>query len=343
MTASAGRKMIERVSARVFCHGPGGGNPVTVFSSTERISRPTQVKLAQSEEWESVVVHRPRDANGSTSSSLPEVSFFMPTGEQVNFCAHAAMGAVFEISRHKKEDKHSIVFTVADVDGTNNANDTSTKPKKYAASVDDSDTVALQMETFYRQADVSQPSLLLQMLDEHCGVNETHILKPDTDEKLMTCHGSIARPKTLVPLRSTELLNATAKAPTLADKFQQDCLSLDDTTGLYLYAKSEQDAWECRQFPRASYPEDPATGIAAAALACHLKHQMKVDVLTYKIYQGTAMGRPSLIIVDQLNVKNPLSSADDDSVNKQDTAHMEASFRLLGRVEIDDHDTVEIE
>ena len=93
----------------------------------------------------------------------------------------------------------------------------------------------------------------------------------------------------------------------------------------------EDGAWECRQFPRASgYPEDPATGIAAGALACHLYHHHDMDLPAYKFYQGTAMRKSSLIVVDKLELER---EGDD----------IQASFRLLGRVEIDSRDSVEVE
>ena len=102
-----------------------------------------------------------------------------------------------------------------------------------------------------------------------------------------------------------------------------------------MFAKSQEEdgAWECRQFPRASgYPEDPATGIAAAALACHLRQELRIDLPAYKLYQGTAMGKPSLIVVDEL-IMTPRKEED----------IMDASFRLLGRVEIDERSTIEVD
>jgi len=63
------------------------------------------------------------------------------------------------------------------------------------------------------------------------------------------------------------------------------------STGLYSYSIL-RDVIECRQFPQYSgYPEDPATGIAAAALACHLQTR------SCDFYQGTAMGRRSKISI----------------------------------------------
>lgn len=59
-----------------------------------------------------------------------------------------------------------------------------------------------------------------------------------------------------------------------------------------------------RQFPRSSgYPEDPATGIAAGALAASLhKRQIMSNEeesgdSIYDVFQGTAMERPSKLRV----------------------------------------------
>jgi PhzF family phenazine biosynthesis protein len=74
-----------------------------------------------------------------------------------------------------------------------------------------------------------------------------------------------------------------------------------DATGAYLFAPHDDGRPEhvvARQFPvDAGYPEDPATGVAAGALAAYLAagaalagrpgwHAVEID-------QGDAMGRPS--------------------------------------------------
>jgi predicted PhzF superfamily epimerase YddE/YHI9 len=160
--------------------------------------------------------------------------------------------------------------------------------------------------------------------------------KSSSSSSSMTCcNASIARPKTLIPVKSLDILHdkVIAPKPSASKGFELSCNALDQSTGLYVYAKSETEdgAWECRQFPRASgYPEDPATGIAAAALACHLYQHQEIDIPAYKMYQGTAMGKPSLIVVDELNMR------------KVDHDMTQASFRLLGRVEIDERESMEI-
>jgi predicted PhzF superfamily epimerase YddE/YHI9 len=137
-----------------------------------------------------------------------------------------------------------------------------------------------------------------------------------------------------------EILHNKVQAPSAPHDFALGCKALDDTTGLYLYAKSDEEdgAWQCRQFPRNSgYPEDPATGIAAAALACHLYHDHGIELPTYKMYQGTAMGKSSLIVVDDLMMM------EEEGDNDNNKVEIKASYRLLGRVEIDERDTIEVD
>lgn len=78
---------IRKISARVFCQLHGGGNPVSVFVG-EAIEKSLQSKLASSCAWESVMVE---------TVAVPRLSFFLPTGEEVSFCAHAAIGGLSQL------------------------------------------------------------------------------------------------------------------------------------------------------------------------------------------------------------------------------------------------------
>ncbi|KAG7366808.1 PhzF family phenazine biosynthesis protein [Nitzschia inconspicua] len=347
MAATTARRiLVEQVKARVFCSpNGGGGNPVTIFSTDQKLTAKIQKRLARSCDWESVILHRP-------VSKKPLFSFYMPSGAQVTFCAHAAMGAAYEMCRHQKPGdidgtNFDVIFTVADLVDSGPSPAAAYTPQEYQASINSKDKIVrLKMETFYKQEMVSRPALLSQVLREHCSTEKQDLLLGTEgtnfdDDILSSCfHASIARPKTLVPLKSRELVNEKAVAPTSPDEFAQVCRDLDETTGLYLYAQLEDEeaTWECRQFPSASgYPEDPATGIAAAALACHLKYQQKVDFETYKIYQGTAMGNPSLIVLEHLDMRQRQDENDNGGVI------LDASFLLFGHVEIDGRVSFEIE
>ena len=373
--SSGAKAVVERVSARVFCHlEEKGGNPVTIFSSNEALSPATRQKLAQDCEWESVMIHnnQQQPPPQGEQQQLPKLSFYMPSGEQVSFCAHAAMGAALEICLQSQDETlDEVSFAVANLQQEQEKNGNTQQQqeqeeKEYFTTIYDGDIVALNMKTVYHQTNISHPPMLYRMLRDNCRVDVNDLastpansiydrLNPKIDtsgmDNSILCHASIARPKTLVPLRSIQDLNEKALAPRArptsfngitTEIFAVCCKALDETTGLYLYTKSQEEdgAWECRQFPRASgYPEDPATGIAAAALACHLYHEYEIELPTYKFYQGTAMGKPSLIVVDQLEMRAPTK----EMIEETKTGKcLEASFRLLGRVEIDDRDTIEI-
>jgi len=107
---------------------------------------------------------------------------------------------------------------------------------------------------------------------------------------------SVARAKTIVPLSGEAVL----------DSLQPDFAALEalceryGSTGIYAFALNASGRCQvaARQFPvRVGYPEDPATGVAAGALAGYLDCQgiRPADPGGYQIAQGRAMGRPSLI------------------------------------------------
>lgn len=106
---------------------------------------------------------------------------------------------------------------------------------------------------------------------------------------------STSRPKLIVPLRHTETLHGLQ--PDWSALWQL-CDSIG-ATGVYAFSRdTASDALHARQFPvRAGYPEDAATGVAASALAAHLTDLTREPggSRQYRIHQGEAMGRPSLI------------------------------------------------
>lgn len=105
-----------------------------------------------------------------------------------------------------------------------------------------------------------------------------------------------SRVKTLIPMKSPERLNAL-----ISDMARTEaCCERIGSTGLYPYAIGDQAGrrFEARQFPKSSgYPEDAATGIAAAALAFGLLQNGLVpqDSRRITILQGRAMGSLSEI------------------------------------------------
>ncbi len=294
MPTNNAARFIHKISARVFCQWKGtGGNPVTVFMGENLVGS----ELAKTCAWESVVI----------DPLQKRMAFYMPTGEEVSFCAHAAMGGAFCMA----EQTSMIRFQ-------------DSSETTYQAQIDVPDQiVSLHMQAQLQQQKVTNSPLLFRLIRDTLGLQSTDV------QSSSFCHASIARPKTLIRVHSVEALHQ-AKAPLNPEHFKSCCDALDHSTGLYLYAKVNDEEYECRQFPRASgYPEDPATGIAAAALAASL------DVVTprrrYKFHQGTAMGKASLIMVDDMEWTEATNEGKDRLV----------SFNLVGHVQIDERETID--
>jgi PhzF family phenazine biosynthesis protein len=105
-----------------------------------------------------------------------------------------------------------------------------------------------------------------------------------------------SRVKTLIPMKSVDLLNNLTSNMLATER----CCEGICSTGLYPYAIEHQGGrrFEARQFPKSSgYPEDAATGIAAAALAFGLLKNglVKADSERITILQGRAMNSLSEI------------------------------------------------
>jgi PhzF family phenazine biosynthesis protein len=105
-----------------------------------------------------------------------------------------------------------------------------------------------------------------------------------------------SRVKTLIPMKSVDRLNQLQTSMPTTEK----CCESIASTGLYPYAVENQDErrFEARQFPKSSgYPEDAATGIAAAALAFGLLKNglVKADSGRITVLQGRALGALSEI------------------------------------------------
>jgi PhzF family phenazine biosynthesis protein len=109
---------------------------------------------------------------------------------------------------------------------------------------------------------------------------------------------STSRAKLLVPLKDWRTLNRLAPdfdaLWNLCDKLQ--------VSGFYPFTRhtdKKMATVEARQFPlRAGFPEDAATGVAAAALGAYLSRYdlgFSTGRHEFRVAQGYAMGAPSLI------------------------------------------------
>ena len=341
---------VQQIDARVFCCGSEGGNPVTIFSSSAPLPGSVQRRLAKSCDWESVFV----GADAATTNTTPMMAFFMPSGEEVSFCAHAAIGGAIAMGEEPGSWKFATSmtgdsFSVATeaVEEKTNDEDGGYSAEGFPAELK-SRRCCLQMKGVrFDEAPLAPTGMVtLKGLSDRLGWSMTTIGSPAAP---VPTNASVARPKTLLRLESVDAVQRAGTPPSDMD-FAGACALMDDSTGIYLYAPIEDNgsdknndngflSYECRQFPRSSgYPEDPATGIAAAALAASLRfgghgggdgdHRGDGAASpTYNIYQGKAMGRPSLIQVSGL---------------RKEENGTTITFGLQGRVEIDKTSSVQL-
>ena len=438
---------VEKITARVFCLGGEGGNPVTIFASQHTLPGSVQRSLAKTCQWESVILTINDDVSSNntaaaSSSALPSMTFFMPSGEEVSFCAHAAIGLAMGyqqiIPRRKQKQEiinindhssSSLVFQ-ASMTGESFKIDVGIIDDKDKDNQTDDDVIATVDAT--TRSESTNPStcrlyMTSQFQEQTLSLDGQKTLQEWSDKlnwstllsssssndkenvNVSWRNASIARPKTLIQLDSIEAVHRAIPPPlstydtvtspsssslsqtpqqqqnsnastTTTTNFAEACNIMDDSTGIYVYAPrrypqqqkqqsntnstSENNrsniSFECRQFPRSSgYQEDPATGIAAAALAASLhfdndngndtNNTSTNSIASYDIYQGTAMGRPSLIqVVDLRREENEEEEKNSDSdnarknKNKNINKDFRISFGLQGKVEIDDHCTIEV-
>jgi len=294
-------------SARAFTHPKkkGGGNPVDIFMAPSTTTSKERINLAKSCSWESIVID-------NTNADLPKFHFYMPSGEEVSFCGHAAIGACSFLA-----NEHSIISSASEEESNNNillqqssgsiSFQTAVEGLLYAAKVS-KNQVELIMNTKHYEQEYSSSQLQCCSEDllSEIGLSNKDV-SSDSDTLPLFINSSVARYKTLIPISSIETLHA-ATNPKDPDKFRDLCESID-STGIYLYSiytnkeetketvEEKSITLECRQFPKSSgYQEDPATGIAAGALVCSL-YKRGINVEYFDILQGTAMNRPSKIKV----------------------------------------------
>lgn len=260
----------------MFAAGPDGGNPAPIVIDAAGMSDAEMQRVAQVYGHESGFVLPPPQGSGCDF----EFRFFVPNHE-MSMCGHATVGAVWLLAKLGKlrGDRVSIWTRSGQVEA--------------------------RVETFSRQdilVEVSQPEGRVELLPNAPGIEADilDVLGIDAGDlaTLPIQNARTSRVKTLVPLKSVSILDGLK--PDFG-RIEQLCARID-STGLYPYAMSDRIAQivDARQFPSSSgYPEDAATGIAAAALSFGLLENGLVEpsVRPITIRQGRAMKRPSEISV----------------------------------------------
>ena len=257
----------------VFAAGPGGGNPAPIVVDASRMSDADMQDVARSYGHESGFV-LPAPAASDCDFAL---RFWTPNHE-MEMCGHATVGAVWLLGQLGKlpGDRVSI----------------STRSGRVDAHVEGQGEDA--------RVKITQPQGRVEELPG-AGDVEAEILSvlgaPASDLAPFAIQNACtSRVKTLIPLKSAAVLDGLRPDFRRVERLCEHIGS----TGLYPYATVDLAArmFDARQFPKSSgYPEDAATGIAAAALAFGLLENglVAADDRLIRVRQGRAMGRPSEI------------------------------------------------
>jgi len=259
----------------VFIGGPGGGNPVPLVADASSLSAQAMQAIAQATGHESAFV-----LTATNPDANWRFRFFVPQHE-MEMCGHATVGTLWAMRRWGWWTSNTArVETLSGL-------------------------VDAEWDEAGQRVWVSQPAVQATALSEHDAQRVGGVLRLPAAGIPTMVNASTSRVKTLVPMSDVAALQALRPDFSAMEAL---CASID-STGLYPYALAGTSAagepvLAARQFPKSSgYPEDAATGIAAAALWGHLAAVGAIPVGTVDapvvctVRQGDAMGRPSAIAV----------------------------------------------
>lgn len=244
------------ISVYAFVRGGRGGNPCTIYPG-EALKTDEMLLLAARQGHECCFIL----PAGPSSSCDVRMRFFAPA-QEMEMCGHATLAAAWLLMEQGTQQSLTIETTAGPVEATHDGGRTwITQPAGWASAVDDVDAL------------------------EALGLS-----RDDLDRTRPVLNAASTRSKTMVPLRSRAILDGLSPDP---QKVTRACEAAG-STGLYPYVADPGGLIHARQFPAgAGYVEDPATGLAAAALFEALGRP-RGEII---VHQGDAMGRPSEIAV----------------------------------------------
>ena len=258
----------------VFAAAPGGGNPCPVCFDPDSLLTTAQMQLlAATFGHETAFVLKPSQPGADL-----RLRYFVPNHE-MEMCIHATVGTVTVLV-----EQGGITVSPVRIE-------TPLGIIRAEWNREENGVVTVMVEQFpptFAETNPTQAEVAAAL-----GIAEDLI---DTRAGPIQAV-STARAKLMVPLRDYRALDTLQpdfeKLWAVCEKFKN--------TGFYAFTletRRPQFDIDARQFPlRAGYPEDPATGVAACALASYLvvNREGKEGWNGYQIAQGFAMDRPSVI------------------------------------------------
>lgn len=263
---------VEVVHTRVFAAGPEGGNPCPVVPFADHLAEAEMQDLARKFGLDTVFILNPR-----SKAADVRLRYFVPDHE-MGVSGHATIAAV----------------TVAMLDNTLKSDRARIETSSGLFEAESLRSAVRILVTLEQNTPVFGPTATPDLVSDALKIQPEQIdLAKGPIQSV-----SVSRAKLLVPLRDSTVLNSlTPHFETLwhlCDKLQ--------VSGFYpftCHADKENADAEARQFPlRAGFPEDAATGVAAAALGAYM---VRYDLNNqtgrhrFRIAQGYVMGVPSLI------------------------------------------------
>jgi len=263
--------MTEIKLVNVFTHQGAGGNPCPIVVDAAALNGSDMQSIAAEYGHESGFVLPA--ANGDADYTF---RFWVPRHE-MEMCGHATIGALWTLATAGRLRSGQVRI------------DTRSGPVTGFVDLDRSEDPYVEItQPMGKVVDLTQ--------DQENSVLAALRLSRDDLLDLPLQNAVTSRVKTLIPVKSVGRLNdLTSSMPTT-----EKCCESIGSTGLYPYAIEDQAErrFEARQFPKSSgYPEDAATGIAAAALAFGLLKNglVAADSRRITVLQGRPLGSLSEI------------------------------------------------
>ncbi|KJC62220.1 phenazine biosynthesis protein PhzF [Bradyrhizobium sp. LTSPM299] len=265
--------MTEIKLVNVFTHRGAGGNPCPIVINASALP---------SEEMQGIAGHFGHESGFVLPAANDDADYifrFWVPRHEMEMCGHATIGALWAMATTGQLRAEQVRIETRSGPVTGFVDMTSPDDPYVEITQPVGKVVALSRE---------EEDLVLAAL---------HISRADLLD-LPIQNAVTSRVKTLIPMKSVDLLN---KLTSNMATTEQCCQSIG-STGLYPYAINDHGdrRFEARQFPKSSgYPEDAATGIAAAALAFGLLKNglVKADSERITVLQGRAMNSLSEISI----------------------------------------------
>jgi len=263
--------MTDITLVNVFTHQGAGGNPCPIVVDAGALAPSDMQRIAADYGHESGFV---LPASGGDADYT--FRFWVPRHE-MEMCGHATIGALWTMATLGQLRSHQVRIE--------------TRSGPVTGFVDTANAADPYVE-------ITQPVgkvVDLTQAQEDAVLSALRITRSDLLD-LPIQNAVTSRVKTLIPMKSVERLN---DLQTVMPTTEACCDSIG-STGLYPYAVASESErrFEARQFPKSSgYPEDAATGIAAAALAFGLLKNGLVgrDSQRITVLQGRPLGALSEI------------------------------------------------